>query len=136
MLTVRRVRAAYHRLGYHPVSDVYLDESRRRCCPVTAVCLAEGRLRPRELTPPVAWRNVLAALEEPSPYVTAFLDAINRWHDPDWARRESPEHMRPAAGDDPALRLMRRGWQDGERVGVALFGPLPSRVVRRAGAAR
>lgn len=136
MLTVRRVREAYRRLGFAPAADVYLDEGQRRCCPVAAVCLAEGRLRPRELTPPVAWRNIIAALEEPSPYVTAFIDSINRWHDADWHLRGSPDQIRSAGGTDPALLLMRRGWRDGERVGVALLGPLPSPVQRRTGTTR
>jgi hypothetical protein len=125
MLTVTRVRRAYRVTGLRPASDVYLDETRGLACPVAAVCLAEKRLRPRQLQPPRAWRNVLRVLDEPRSYVTAFLDAINRWHNSDPAPT-TPARSRTT---DPILRLMRRGQRDGERVGRALFGP--SAVARR-----
>jgi len=134
MLTVSRVQEAYRRLGFAPATDTYLDEGRKRCCPAAAVCLAEGRLRPRELTPPVAWRNVIAALDEPSPYVVAFIDSVNRWNAHHWTSGGVPVSTRLARSDDPALRQMRRGWDDGERVALALLGP-PSNSTRRVGAA-
>jgi len=125
MLTVRRVREAYRHLGFAPAADTYLDEGRQRCCPAAAVCLAEGRLERRELTPPVAWRNVIAALDEASPYVIAFIDSVNRWNAPRWSSGGAPIATRLARDDDPALRQGQRGWDDGERVGLALLGPPP-----------
>jgi hypothetical protein len=135
MLTVRRIREAYWRLGFAPAVDTYLDEGRKRCCPAAAVCLAEGRLRPRELTPPVAWRNVIAALDEASPYVMAFLESLNRWNARHWTNGSVPVSTRRPRTEDPALRQMRGGWDDGERVGLVLLGP-PSGYARRAVAAR
>ena len=114
MLTLTRVRQAYRRTGFTPASDVYLDRTRGLACPVAAVCLAEQRLRPGQLRPPRAWQHVLQALEEPRPYVTAFLDAINRWH--------THDPLPTSSRTDPMRRLTERGWRDGERVGTALFG--------------
>ena len=127
MLTVTRVRLAYRVTGLQPASDVYLDETRDLACPVAAVCLAEQRLRPRQLRPPRAWRNVIQALDEPRPYVIAFLDAINRWH----TRNPAPTTPARSQTTDPILRLMQRGTRDVERVGRAFFGPCPRRTVTR-----
>ena len=127
MLTLHRVRAAYRQIGLRPASDVYLDLARGMCCPTMAVCLAEGRLQRGRVKTRNAYRRVLAALEEPAPYVTAFIDSINRWHTRDrvgW----TAAYERPLPRDaDAALRLMWHGWRDGERVGRALLGPLPRR---------
>jgi len=127
MLTVSRIRRAYCMTGLRPASDVYLDETRGLACPVAAVCLAEKRLHPRQLRPPRAWRNVLRALDEPRPYVIAFIDTINRWH----TRDAAPTIPARSRTPDPTLRLLRRGTRDGERVGRALFGPRPRRTRRR-----
>ena len=127
MLTVTRVRRAYRVTGLRPASDVYLDETRGLACPVAAVCLAEKRLRAKQLQPPRAWRNVLRALDELRPYVIAFIDAINRWH----TRDPAPTMPARSRRTDPMLRLMRRGQRDGHRVGRALFGPCPRRTVTR-----
>ena len=135
MLTLRRVRAAYQHLAFAPTASTYLDEGLRRCCPAAAVCLAEGRLQPRELVPPVAWRNVIAALDEASPYVIAFIDSVNRWNAPRWNSNGVQVSARLARSNDAALRQMRRGWDDGERVGLALLGP-PLGSAHRIGAAR
>ena len=126
MLTVTRVRSAYRVTGLRPASDVYLDETRGLACPVAAVCLAEQRLRAGQLQPPRAWRNVLQALDEPNSYVIAFLDAINRW----LTRESAPTTPARSQTPDPLLHLIRRGTRDGERVGQALFGPLPRRPRR------
>ena len=127
MLTIERVRRAYRTIGLTPASDAYLDEARGVCCPTMAVCLAEGRLQREEATARHAYRQVLVALGEPAPYVTAFIDSINRWHTREWVGW-TEAYERPLPCDaDAALRVMWHGWRDGERIGRALLGPLPRR---------
>jgi hypothetical protein len=131
MLTLHRVRAAYRQIGLRPASDTYLDRTRGVSCPTMAVCLAEGRLQRRQVTTKNAYRRVLAALDEPAPYVNAFIGSINRGHTRDWVGwTKAYEHPLPRTAD-AALRLMWRGWRDGERIGRALLGPLPRRSRRR-----
>jgi hypothetical protein len=115
MLTVQRVQKGYRTTGLRPASDVYFDEQEGVCCPAIAVCLAEGRLTRAE------------ALNVPTLYLCAFVDSLNRWHSTGWAK-EAEFYEGPFPRDaDPALRLMRRGWRSGTRVGIALFGPLRQR---------
>ena len=126
-MTLQRVRAAYRQIGLRPASDAYLDRARGVCCPTMAVCLAEGRLHRGRVTTRNAYRHVLGALDEPAPYVTAFIDSLNRWHTRDWVGW-TETYERPLPRDaDAALRHMWRGWRDGERVGRALLGLLPRR---------
>lgn len=127
MLTVRRVRQAYRTIGLGPASDVYFDEQEGVCCPAIAVCLAEGRLTRTAVRMAMAPADIAEALNVPTLYFCAFVDSLNRWHTTGWAK-EAEFYEGPFPRDaDPALRLMRRGWRSGTRVGRALFGPLRPR---------
>ena len=131
MLTVRRVRAAYRRIGFRPASAVYFDETQSLCCPTIAVCLAEGRLSRAHVREAMSPTEVARALGEPTLYLAAFIDSINRWHTTGWAWQAAFYNGRRLADADPALALMRRGWRDGTHVGTALFGRLPQRRHRK-----
>lgn len=70
-ITLERVTEAYEKIGYKPIARKWLIESRKECCPLTAISIAERGIKVDNLT------EVTCTTQLSPEYVTGFIQGFD-----------------------------------------------------------